>query len=150
MQCIFFFCVSMIVIACVLLNLSVCVACCCSACVSVFMIFYGNECVNFTFFSSSFALASLVSTLVWSTMLSVDKQRRQKKGKEKEGKKKVVDKIRVSDNTPAHVWPRIHRILQSGACCVHTYIHKQTHTHRASVLCVSLFFPYQTSQSRDP
>lgn len=31
--------------------------------------------VYFTFFSSSLALASLVSTLVWSTMLSVDRRR---------------------------------------------------------------------------
>lgn len=36
-----------------------------------------NISASFTFFSSSFALASLVSTLVWSTMLSVDGEGRQ-------------------------------------------------------------------------
>lgn len=134
----------MIVIACMLLgwhvNMSVCMPCCC---VWVWIYDFQCEfiiCAYFTFFPSSVAFASLVSTLVWSTMLSVAKQRRQKKGKEKEEKKKVVDKIRVSDNAPAHVWVWKHRTLQSGTCCAHTYIHKQMRTHRASIRSVSLFF----------
>lgn len=40
----------------------------------------------FTFFSNSFAFASLVSTLTWSTMLSVEKQDRGKEGREREKK----------------------------------------------------------------
>lgn len=67
--------------------MSVCVAGFSCERVCVFVIFNVNKFVYFTFFSSSFALASLVSTLVWSTMLSVDKQRGQKKGKDKEEKK---------------------------------------------------------------
>lgn len=40
---------------------------------------------SFTFFSSSFALAWLVSTLVWSTMLSADKKK--EKGSERQSAK---------------------------------------------------------------
>lgn len=86
-----------------------------------------NECVYFTFFSISAALASLASTLVWSTMLSVDTQRTGEK-------EKVAGEIRVSDSAPARVWARRHRTLLSGAHCAPADIYKQMHTNRASVL----------------
>lgn len=107
---------------------------CCCVCIMIFIMK-----VYFTFFSNSTALASLVSTLVWSTMFSVERTEQRKR--EREIEKRLVNTIKVSDNGPVHVWLWRHRTLQSGTCCVHTHIHKQTHTHRASVQSFYFFSP---------
>lgn len=93
-----------------------------------------NELMYFTFFPSSVALASLVSTLVWSTMLSVEKINDKRKENEKRKSKKGggLDK----SFRPAHVWLGRHRTLQSGTCCVRIYFHKLT--HRTGFLSPSL------------
>lgn len=83
-------------------------SCCCYACA------FQNECVYFTFFSISAALASLVSTLVWSTMLSVDTRRTEERESEKA--KKEVGKIRVSDIAPFSLAHAVHPHTSTNRC----------------------------------
>lgn len=80
---------------------------------------------------SGFGLAGFHLGLVHHVVCG--RAERTEEDRKREKRKKVVDKIRASDNAPAHAWAWRLRTLQSDTCCAPTYIHKQMHTHRASV-----------------
>lgn len=124
------------------INMSIYKACC-----RVYIMNFKCERVYFTFFSNSTALASLVSTLVWSTMLSVERTEERKR--EREIEKRLVNTIKVSDNVPVHVAVKTSHPSVWHMLCAHTFTNRCIHTEKASE--VSPFFPLITVlESQDP
>lgn len=101
-----------------------------------------NISASFTFFSSSFALASLVSTLVWSTMLSVDRE-----GRQKAKNKRLAREIQPKD-LPCLAVQSLHPSVWH-MLWVQTHIRNQMREHTRGICPVcGPIFPHHNAQSR--